>query len=324
MNAKCRMPNASEAGRPSRVDRLRPLIRHSSLAIFFLLAVAPSQAATDASPRALYNEGVAQLRAGKLQQAEAALQTALRSNLEALQPPALYNLGHVRFQQGAAALKDGPQPGPTRARGEAAAKLGDDALRAAEAALAASEVDAIVAAYLQGRGARRELKAAMDAVKRALDSFGTVLRRWQRASGDFKSAHELQPADADARFNAEVVDRHIAQLVDQLNQMMMMMQGMGEQREQLKQKLQQLKGKLPDGMEPGGPGDDEEEEDENGKPKEPQAGTQQAPSRDGREQFISPEDAARLLETLRLDANRKLPVGVSDTGAPQTKTGKTW
>lgn len=298
-------------------------LRISSLVLLFGLAL-PVLAVESASPRELFNEGAVRLLEGKLQQAEAALQAALRSNLEALQPPALYNLGHVRFQQGAEALKEGPQPEPTRARGEAAAKLGDDALRAAEAALAASEVNAIVAAYLQGRGARRELKAAMDAVKRALDSFGTVLRRWRRASGDFKSAHELKPSDADAQFNAGVVDRHIAELVDQLNQMMMMMQGMGEQREQLKQKLQQLKGKLPDGMEPGGPGDEEEEEEENGKAKEPQAGTQQAPSRDGREQFISPEDAARLLETLRLDGNRKLPVGVSDTGAPQTKPGRMW
>jgi hypothetical protein len=86
--------------------------------------------------------------------------------------------------------------------------------------------------------------------------------------------------------------------------------------------MQKLKGRLPDGMQPQGAGD--EEEDDEGKPPGPQPGTEQPPSRDGREAFITPEDAARLLDTLRLDGNRKLPVGTTDTAPPRPRTGKTW
>jgi len=32
----------------------------------------------------------------------------------------------------------------------------------------------------------------------------------------------------------------------------------------------------------------------------------------------------RLLETLKLDQNRKLPIGDQQTADPKTKTGKTW
>ena len=81
---------------------------------------------------------------------------------------------------------------------------------------------AIVDAYLQGRGSRKDLKAAIEAVKQAMESYGTVLTKWQRASGDFKSALEVwNPADADARTNAAAgMDRRIALLVDQLQMMM--------------------------------------------------------------------------------------------------------
>ncbi len=74
----------------------------------------------------------------------------------------------------------------------------------------------MVAAYMRGRGARKELKAATEAVQRALKVHGAVLARWERSSGDFKSALELNNTDADARQNAEVVDRCIAKLVDSL------------------------------------------------------------------------------------------------------------
>ena len=67
---------------------------------------------------------------------------------------------------------------------------------------------------MQGKGARKELKAAMAAVKKAMEAHGAVLSRWRRASGDFKSAHELRSSFEDARLNAQVVDRCIAALVD--------------------------------------------------------------------------------------------------------------
>src|SRR5262249_23602634 len=153
-------------------------------------------------------------RQGKLREAEATLQMAVVSQNEKVQVPALYNLGHVRFQEGVEELKGGPNAKASEAASKRATDDAEAAIQAADDALGGWDVQAIVSAYMQGRGARKELKAAAEAVKRAMDSYGAVLSKWQRASGDFKSAYELRPADSDARLNAEVVDRSIAKLVD--------------------------------------------------------------------------------------------------------------
>src|SRR6266567_5627903 len=58
---------------------------------------AASETTAPATPRELFNAGTQQLRGGKLREAEASLETALASQKPALQPVALYNLGHVRF-----------------------------------------------------------------------------------------------------------------------------------------------------------------------------------------------------------------------------------
>src|SRR6266851_3949566 len=150
-----------------------------------------------ASPRESFNAGTLQLRQGKLREAESLLESALASQNEALQPPALYNLGHVRFGQGVEDLKNSPPGGPTASRGRAAAQLGDGAIRAADEALAGDEVQKMVAAYMRGRGARKELKEAAKVVKRALEAHGAALGKWQRASGDFRSAVDLNQTDTD-------------------------------------------------------------------------------------------------------------------------------
>src|SRR5882724_3587431 len=164
----------------------------------------------DSSPRQLYNDGTRQLRAGKLREAEALLQGAVASQDEKTQPPALYNLGHVRFAQGKEALKDGPNAGVVQTRSENAMANGDTAIKAIDEAMAGNDVRDMANAYLRGRGARRDLKGAMEAVQRAMEVYGGVLAKWQRALGDFRSAVELRPPDADAQTNADLVDRSIA------------------------------------------------------------------------------------------------------------------
>ena len=125
----------------------------------------------------------------------------------------------MRFGQGVEQLKKGPSAKPTVERGQRAAQQADAAIRQANEALGGNDVQKMVAAYLRGRGARKELKAATEAVRRALQVHGAVLGRWERASGDFKSAAELNGADADARHNSDVLDRLIAKLVDSLREM---------------------------------------------------------------------------------------------------------
>src|SRR6185369_13879351 len=158
--------------------------------------------------------------------------------------------------------KKGPSAKPTAARGRAAAQTAEEAARDADQALASDDVQKMVASYLHGRGARRELKAATQAVRRALESHGAALSKWQRSSGDFKSTVELNRADAEAQQNADTVDGYIAKLVDSLRELQQAAGQMGKKNDELSEKLKQLKGRIPaPDMPPGAAGDDDEDED---------------------------------------------------------------
>ncbi len=237
-----------------------------------------------ASPLQLYNDGTQKLSDGKLQEAEACLQGAVASQNEKIQPPALYNLGEVRFREGAEEFKKGPQSKPTAATAGHALDNGTLALRAADAALAGEDVQAMVSAYLQGRGARKELKAAMEAVKKAMETYGGVLTKWQRSAGDFKSSYELSPGDAGAKTNADVVDRNIAKLVDLQQMMMQALGSLAKQRGDLGKKMAQLKQKMPDGGgdQLKGKGDDDDDDEEK-QAKGPKEGEEEPGPKDGKE-----------------------------------------
>ncbi len=255
------------------------------------------------------------------------MQGAVASQVPKVQTTALYNLGEVRFQQGEEQRKKGPNPNVGAAAARQAGNSVDAFTPAADAALAGADVQAIVAAYLQGRGTRRDLKAAIEAVKQAMESYGLVLTKWQRASGDFKSALELNPADAAARTNAAAVDRRIALLVDLQQRLMAAMKQMQQQQENVREKMRQLRGRLPDemGSQLKGPGGDDDEDEDGKKPTpESKADQKEGPSRDGRQTPMTLDEAGRLLNMLRLDANRTLPLGEGDTAQPQRQNRREW
>ena len=287
----------------------------------FAATPAPEQA-PPSTPREFYNAGTRQLSAGKLREAEASLENALASQNQRLQPLALYNLGLVRFGQGVEQLKKGPQAKPTATRGEAVVRQADAAIRQANEALGGNDVDRMVAAYLRGRGTRKDLKAATEAVRRALQVHGAVLARWERASGDFKSASELNSADLDARSNAKVVDRCIAKLVDSLREMQQCSNGMCDKGQKLGDALKKLKGRIPaPNMPPGAAGDDEEEEEQ---PFGPKPGQEEGPSKDGKEMSLSPEQAGWLLDAYKLDSERRLPMGQGPAAEPKDRSRPPW
>ena len=282
----------------------------------------PQPEPTPSTPRQFYNFGTRELRAGKLRDAEAALESALASQSAPLQPPALYNLGHVRFALGLEELKKGPAAHPTAEQGRAAAQSAGDATKDAEAALASDDVQRMVASYLRGRGARRELKAATEAVRAALKSHGAALSKWQRSSGDFKSTVELQPSDTDAQANADTVDRYIAKLIDSLRELQQMAQAMGNKGDELKEKLKQLKGRIPaPDMPPGAAGDDDDDEDV---PNGQQQGKMEGTGKQGEEMSLSPEQAGWLLNGFKLDSEHRLPMGQESTAQPKERSGRTW
>ena len=285
-------------------------------------AVASSEWPVPTTPREYYNAGAQQLKDGKLREAEASLETAAASQQERLQVPALYNLGEVRFAQGIEALKKSPPAGPTVARGRAAEARADEAIRKLDDALAGNDVQQLVAAYMRGRGARKELKGALEAVRKAMTVYGAGLSRWQRASGDFKSALELRSSDADSEHNAEVVDRCIAKLVDSLREMQACANGMCDKSGQLGGKLKQCKGRIPGkDMPPGAAGDDDEDED---MPFGPQPGQEEGPSKEGKEMTLSQEQAGWVLDGFKLDSERRLPMGQGELAQPKDRNRPTW
>jgi len=278
------------------------------------------------SPQQFYNQGTQKFREGKLREAESSLQVAVASQNEKVQIPALYNLGHVRFREGIEDLKSGPNAKAGEAAANHANADAESAIHSADLALAGWDVNAIAAAYMQGRGARKELKAATEAVKRSLETYGAVLAKWQRSSGDFKSAHELNISDQDAQANAEVVDRSIARLVDSQKLVMQCSQCTKKNGESLKQKMAELKSRLPKELKKQCEnGEEEDEEDSDKPPKEPKPGQQEPKPKDGRDRLLTPEEAARLLDMLKLDTNRKLPLGMNDTAAvPKDRKRRDW
>lgn len=281
-----------------------------------------------ASLRERFNQAAALLANNRLRDAERAFHDVVATENERFQPPALYNLGHARFRQGQEALREGPDGHQQLARARAAHSRAGRAVEDAAEAMNTPGLEDVVRAYLQGRGARKELRAATEAVRKALENHEAVLLRWQRASGDFKSADELR-SDARARHNAAVVDRHIARLVDMNAALQAAIQSMQMQMQDLRRRMEQLKGRMPAellkelGNEPD-EGEDQSDGDGDKPPPEPEPGTGEKEQEDGRRMGMSYEEAARLLESLRLDAQRKLPMGARETATPESRKGRDW
>ena len=280
------------------------------------------------SARGFYNAGTEKLRAGKLNDAETLFQSSLQKQDERVQPAALFNLAHVRFAQGQEELKKSPNGAAKQ--GRAAVEDGSNAIQKATDALASNDIQQMVEAYLAGRGARKEMKAATEAVRRAMEAHGKTLVKWRRSLSDFKSAAELNPADTNAAQNAEVVERAIAKLVDSLRDMQMTAANLAGKKQQLNGLMKQMKGKIPaPNMPPGAPGgqEDEDEGDDGKKPSpESLSGQKESDNGSGGQEMqlkISPEQAAQLMNSLQQDG-KQLPMGQGEQGQPKNRSGRTW
>jgi tetratricopeptide (TPR) repeat protein len=286
--------------------------------------------AVQATARGSYNAGTKRLLAGKFDDAEMLLESSLARQDESVQPEALYNLGHVRFAQGIEELKKSPGGAATVNRGAASATAGEDAIQKASDALASDDVQQMVEAYLAGRGARREIRAATKAVQNAMEKYGKALAKWQRALNDFSSAAELNPADTNALHNAEIVKQAIARLVDRLQEMQQLATKLGGKKSELDKLLKQLKGKIPaTDMPPGAPGGQDEDEDgDDGKLPSPESlmGKQEGDRGGGGQELglkISAEQAGQLMNSL-LPGAKQLPMGQGELGVPKNPSGRIW
>ena len=279
------------------------------------------------NPRELYNAGTEKLSAGKLSDAETLLESSLAKQDERVQPPALFNLGHVRFAQGKEELKKSPDAAATSKRSRAAGAAGAGAIQTAADALASNDVQQMVEAYFAGRGVRKEMRAAAEAVQHAMEAHGKTLMKWRRALSDFKSATELNPADTNAVKNAEVVAQAIAKLVDSMREMQESAAGLGGKQPELNGLLKQLKGKIPAPNAPPGAAGEEDEEGDGGERPMPEslAGLQESATDSGKEPGlkISAEEAGQLLNSIQPDG-KQLPMGQGETGKPKSRSGRIW
>jgi hypothetical protein len=293
--------------------------------ITLIAAVATAANGAEVSPREAYNQGTQALKKGYLRESENWLLKATGSQRESIQPPALYNLGHVRFKQGQELLKGESQRQDLHDRAETAAEDGADAISNADRALKGNDIMAILEAYMNGRATRKQLRLANEDVQRALELYGSVLVRWRRSVGDFRSSDELQ-SNADARDNAKTVQRYIEELLRHKDELEQQKQALSGERSDLKQKLQELKGKIPKEMMQPGQGDDdnEDDEDEGDQPK-PESGFQDRGSEAREKRGITPEMAQQILEALGINGDRKLPLGGDeDQSKPRDRRGKDW
>ncbi len=287
-------------------------------------AAEPALTNAPVTARDFYNAGTHLLAAKKLAAAETMFLSALAAQDERVQPPALYNLAHTLFAAGDELLKKGPDAQKTTMQARAALAAGNAAIRQAENALAGNEVERMMAAYLDGRGARRELRAAEKTVRAALEVYGQTLQKWQRAADDFKGAAEMNPADPQAAKNAATVERHIARLIDSVRQMQAMLEALGQQQQALGKLISQLKGRIPAPQAPPGAAGDEEDEPET--TPESLAGRQEDAGRAGEQMPVpvSPEQAGQMLDNLAIDGSRRLPMSDQPTAPPKGKTGRQW
>lgn len=290
------------------------------------ISISPPPVASE-NPRGLYNAGTEKLRAGKLSDAETLLESSLAKQDERVQPPALFNLGHVRFAQGKEELKKSPDAAATSKRSRAAGAAGTGAIQKAAEALASNDVQQMVEAYFAGRGVRKEMRAAAEAIQHAMEAHGKTLMKWRRALSDFKSAAELNPADTNAVKNAELVAQAIAKLVDSMREMQESTAGLGGKQAELNGLLKQLKGKIPAPNAPPGAAGEEDEEGDGGERPMPEslAGLQESATDGGKEPGlkISAEEAGQLLNGIQPDG-KQLPMGQGETGKPKSRSGRIW
>jgi len=284
-------------------------------------AVAPSP--EPVSARDFYNAGTELLVAKKFTEAEQMFISALAAQDERVQPPALYNLGHARFDEGLAALKKGPSAQSIQAQGDQVDSEASSAIQQGQAALAGNDLSKLIEAYLNGHGARRNLNEVAAAVRQAIQTYGETLRKWQQADDDFKSAAELNPADTGAARNSQIVEQYIARLVDSLRQMQSLAAKLGNRHKQLNEVLKQIGGRIPKpNLPPGAPGDKDEDD---GMQPESLRGMEEGATRMNNSAGapLSRDEAAQILNGIPIDGARRLMMNEAKKGQNQ-QNSLTW
>ena len=298
-----------------------------------VLAGPVGMAASDPA-RYFYNEGVTKLAGKELREAETAFRLAVETNHEPVQPAALYNLGHVRFLQGKETLKGEGNRQQLLDSSDAATAFAEEVIRHASPIAESDDVNELIGAYMEARAARKRLRLTKEESTREMDLLGSALSRWRRSVGDFRSAHELNQANTDASFNADVVERHIEELLKFKKKLEEQQDNVGQQREKLKELMKKMRGKIPKEMQRGSDEEEDDEEDEQQDPPPNGETAKQQQQRIGGDREIDP-DMLRVLKekmpqrtmSVGQDGEREMqgfrPDG-QKPGEPKNRKGRDW
>ncbi|MFM7398871.1 MAG: hypothetical protein ACKO4N_07890 [Verrucomicrobiota bacterium] len=304
-------------------------------------AAAAEDPLRDLDARELHNLGTARLRAGDHAGAEEALRASLGRDVDALRPPALHNLGHVRFGKGRDALKgrtSGDLTEVTVARSfvEAAdadiADMQDQIQHLDDAKKAGVEPDYVPAqaALAGGIGTFRELRKLIPKEEAMLGRRGQAVAAWTRSIADFRGANELDGTDAAAKSNAESVEELLRALRRQSADLEETVEIQRKKLEELRETIRELIRRLPDDQLPPQAQEGEDDEDlfppERRRPRPQQGGRTE--QREGEERRMDEQEARGALEGLRNEFGRKMPSGrrpgeqPGAGGKPEERKGK--
>ena len=291
--------------------------------------------------RELHNRGTQRLAEGDLAGAEAALRASLGRDVDPLRPPALHNLGHVRFGKGKAALGgkttgDVTELSIARSYLEAAdADISDmkDQIELLDKAKAEGrEPDYVPATTALGGGIStfRTIKKLIPKEEAMVAKRTGIIALWTRSVGDFRGAQELDAADTQAKANADAIEELLRALRIETNALEEAIEAQRKKLEELRAVIQELIKRIPDDKLPPnteGEGDDDENflPPERQKPK-PGAGDPKK-GKSGEEQKMTEQEARGSLEGLKNEFGRKMPAGDQNgnggNGAtPKGKKGK--
>jgi len=189
---------------------------------------APKDELAKLDARELHNRGTQRLAEGDLAGAEDALRASLGRDIDPLRPPALHNLGHVRFGKGKTAL------GGKTAGDVTELSIARSYLEAADADISdmKDQIELLDKAKAEGR--EPDYVPATSALGGGISTFRTikklipqeeamvtkrigVVAAWTRSVGDFRGAHELDVADAQAKANADAIEELLRALRRETN-----------------------------------------------------------------------------------------------------------
>jgi len=296
---------------------------------------------TKLDARELHNRGTQRLAEGDLAGAEDALRASLGRDVDPLRPPALHNLGHVRFGKGKNVLGgktagDVTELSIARSYLEAAdADISDmkDQIELLDKAKAEGrEPDYVPATAALGGGINtfRTIKKLIPKEEAMVTKRIGVVAAWTRSVGDFRGAHELDAADGQAKANADAIEELLRALRRETNALEEAIEAQRKKLEELRAVIQELVKRIPDDKLPQN-AEGDEEDDENFLPPErqkPKSGKgDPKEGKPGEEQKMTEQEARGSLEGLKNEFGRKMPAGNQDNkggkgGKPADKKGK--